>query len=82
MANKVRPNKIGSRVIALEEHYSDPQFGDLRKIQPARIVDRLLDLGDLRLKEMDEGGIDVQGAFARSSRGPGSQRIRRGIVDT
>ena len=72
MANKVRPNKIGSRVIALEEHYSDPRFGDLRKIQSARIVDRLLDLGDLRLKEMDEGGIDVQ---VLSHAPPGAQAL-------
>jgi 2,3-dihydroxybenzoate decarboxylase len=72
VANKVRPNKIGSRVIALEEHYSDPRFGDLRKIQSARIVDRLLDLGDLRLKEMDEGGIDVQ---VLSHAPPGAQAL-------
>lgn len=56
--------KAGSRVIALEEHYADPQlidrFEGWRNVQPGRIIDRLLDLGDLRLKEMDEAGIDVQ----------------------
>jgi predicted TIM-barrel fold metal-dependent hydrolase len=72
VTNRIRPNKIGSRVIALEEHYFDPRFGDLRKIQPARIVDRLLDLDDLRLKEMDEGGIDVQ---VLSLAPPGAQAL-------
>ena len=72
MTNKVRRNKVGSRVIALEEHYSDPRFGDLRQIQPARVVDRLLDLEDLRLKEMDEGGIDIQ---VLSHAPPGAQAL-------
>lgn len=72
MANNIRPNKIGSRVIALEEHYSDPRFGDLRKIQPATIVDRLLDLDELRLKEMDEGGIHLQ---VLSHAPPGAQAL-------
>jgi 2,3-dihydroxybenzoate decarboxylase len=51
-------------VIAIEEHYWDPELaktftgpeagrgGDMDK--------RLFDLGELRLKEMDEAGIDVQ----------------------
>lgn len=56
--------RAGQRVIAIEEHYADPQlidrFKGWRDRQPARIIDRLLDLGDLRLKEMDEAGIDLQ----------------------
>jgi 2,3-dihydroxybenzoate decarboxylase len=72
VTNKIRPNKIGSRVIALEEHYADPRLGDFQKIQPARIVDRLLDLEELRLKEMDEGGIDVQ---VLSHAPPGAQAL-------
>src|SRR3954469_2782654 len=51
-------------VIALEEHYLDPDIkatfgeGDSTKAPP--IAQRLDDLGALRLKEMDEAGIDVQ----------------------
>lgn len=54
----------GQRVIALEEHYAEPQlidrFKGWRDRQPAKIIDRLLDLDDLRLKEMDDAGIDLQ----------------------
>ena len=54
----------GSRVIAIEEHYFDPGLSALfagRDVRtPPPIRDRLLDVGALRLKEMDEGGIDVQ----------------------
>ena len=48
-------------VIALEEHYLDPevkQFGGPGA--GPEIVRRLDDLGALRLKEMDEAGIDFQ----------------------
>src|SRR5215469_7868024 len=48
-------------VIALEEHYLDPevkQFGSPGA--GPEIVHRLDDLGALRLKEMDEAGIDFQ----------------------
>ncbi len=58
MADKAKP-----QVIAIEEHYLDPEVDaklggrvgggeDTRK--------RLADLGELRLKEMDEAGIDIQ----------------------
>src|SRR5215469_11880913 len=45
-------------IIALEEHYQDPevkQFGAGREV-----VERLDDLGALRIREMDEAGIDLQ----------------------
>src|SRR5207248_5252213 len=48
-------------IIALEEHYLDPemkQFGGPGA--GPEIVSRLDDLGALRLKEMDEAGIDFQ----------------------
>jgi 2,3-dihydroxybenzoate decarboxylase len=53
-------------VIALEEHYSDPvlqaagpQGGGGARSPMARIFERLPDLGEGRLCEMDEAGIDV-----------------------
>jgi len=52
------------RVIAIEEHYFDPELlaqnkdGWVQRMDP-EIKKRLNDLGALRLKEMDEGGIDV-----------------------
>jgi 2,3-dihydroxybenzoate decarboxylase len=58
-AAKKRP-----RVIAIEEHYFDPELlaqnkdGWVQRMDP-EIRKRLNDLGVLRLKEMDEGGIDV-----------------------
>ena len=52
------------QVIALEEHYFDPEVrphvGGLDATNAPRIVERLNDLGSLRLKEMDENGIDIQ----------------------
>jgi 2,3-dihydroxybenzoate decarboxylase len=64
----------GRLVIALEEHYYDPEvaasYGSDR--QPQRIRERLDDVGDLRLREMDEGGIDVQ---VLSHGAPSTQRM-------
>ncbi len=52
------------QVIALEEHYFDPEVrkhvSGLDATTAPRIVERLDDLGALRLKEMDEAGIDIQ----------------------
>jgi predicted TIM-barrel fold metal-dependent hydrolase len=52
------------QVIALEEHYFDPEVRThvhgLDATTAPRIVERLDDLGALRLKEMDEAGIDIQ----------------------
>jgi 2,3-dihydroxybenzoate decarboxylase len=54
--------KSKTPVIAIEEHYFDPEvtkaLGGNR--QPPPIVQRLTDMADLRIKEMDEGGIDIQ----------------------
>src|SRR3979490_2172108 len=58
MAAKSRPF-----VIALEEHYWDAEvaktFGSGEARDPA-LRQRLDDLGALRIREMDEAGIDVQ----------------------
>lgn len=63
-------------VVALEEHYWDP---DLVAMFPGRegkriseVERRLLDLGELRLREMDEAGIDVQ---VLSHGAPGTQKM-------
>jgi hypothetical protein len=48
-------------IIALEEHYLDPEVKPLGSPGAGpEIVHRLDDLGALRLKEMDEAGIDFQ----------------------
>src|SRR5437867_12104172 len=50
-------------VIALEEHYYDPEVAktfDGPEGRAPEICRRLDDLGELRLQEMDEAGIDVQ----------------------
>ena len=53
------------RIIALEEHYWDQEIaatfgpGDAVRRAPG-IVERLFDYGELRIKEMDEAGIDLQ----------------------
>src|SRR3954469_12480747 len=51
-------------VIAVEEHYWDAELSKtyvgLESGRPGPQMDRLFDLGALRIKEMDEAGIDVQ----------------------
>ena len=51
-------------VIAIEEHYWDKDlaatFTGTESGRPGPQLDRLFDLGALRLKEMDEVGIDIQ----------------------
>ena len=49
-------------IIALEEHYQDPEVKQLGGGPGAGrdIVERLDDLGALRIREMDEAGIDLQ----------------------
>ena len=64
-------------VIALEEHYMDAEVakhfaeGGPEAKMPA-LRDRLLDVGELRIKEMDEAGIDVQ---VLSHTAPAAQRF-------
>src|SRR5215207_10903677 len=51
-------------VIAVEEHYWDAELSKtyvgLESGRPGPQMDRLFDMGALRLKEMDEAGVDVQ----------------------
>ena len=51
-------------VVAIEEHYWDDElektFTGGEAGRPGEQYTRLKDLGSLRLKEMDEAGIDIQ----------------------
>jgi len=71
MASSERP-----RVVALEEHYWDEEvekhFKGRDSSRRNALMERLHDLGELRLKEMDEAGIDVQ---VLSHGAPSLQRI-------
>jgi 2,3-dihydroxybenzoate decarboxylase len=54
--------KPKTKVIALEEHYLDKEL--MAHVQVVernpKVAERLYDLGELRLKEMDEAGVDIQ----------------------
>jgi 2,3-dihydroxybenzoate decarboxylase len=69
------------RVIALEEHYWDRELvthfkgGDI--IRAPELEKRLYDLGELRLKEMDEAGVDYQ---ILSHGAPSSQNLPNDIA--
>lgn len=57
--------KPAGPVIAIEEHYWDRELSDTyagigRVAQRQEQLDRLFDLGELRLREMDEAGVDMQ----------------------
>ena len=65
------------KIIALEEHYWDQEVATHFKergpeMRVPALQERLLDLGALRLKEMDEAGIDLQ---VLSHGAPATQRI-------
>jgi predicted TIM-barrel fold metal-dependent hydrolase len=49
-------------VIAIEEHYWDKELADYYQTveRNPEVVKRLHDLGELRIKEMDEAGVDIQ----------------------
>ena len=56
--------KPNCQVIALEEHYWDKELAahyvGTEAVRDPDVLKRLYDLGELRLKEMDEAGIDMQ----------------------
>ena len=65
----------GKFVIALEEHYADDELTATFTGSEGRAPEvrkRLFDLGELRLAEMDEAGIDVQ---VLSHSAPSAQRL-------
>ena len=71
MAQQSRP-----QVIAIEEHFWDPELvkhvkgGDV--LRAPELEKRLYDLGEIRIKEMDEAGIDIQ---VLSHGAPGGQKL-------
>ena len=68
-------------VIALEEHYWDHQLAaelaGAEGIRGEELLKRLYDLGELRIREMDEVGIDVQ---VISHGAPSAQKLRPEIA--
>src|SRR3984893_291019 len=64
------------RVITIEEHYQDPDVVRAYAPEDAKqlpaIAERLNDLTGLRIKEMDEAGIDMQ---VLSHANPGLQKL-------
>jgi len=72
----------GTKIIALEEHFWDAEVAKHFKVRgpemsnPA-MQERLHDLGALRLKEMDEAGIDLQ---VLSHGAPATQRLEADIA--
>jgi predicted TIM-barrel fold metal-dependent hydrolase len=68
-------------IITLEEHYSDDElaahFPPSSATRDNHMMDRLRDLGELRIKEMDEAGIDLQ---IMSHNAPAGQALPREIA--
>src|SRR5882672_378251 len=69
-------------VIAIEEHYSDPelyaQFTGRDSFAPPHVRKALEDVGEARLKDMDAAGIDIQ---LLSHTAPSLQKIETGAVE-
>src|ERR1700722_4949164 len=61
-----------TKVIALEEHFTSPKLRDLRGEKDTPLQRKLDDLGGLRLREMDEAGIDLQ---VISENNPATQQL-------
>lgn len=75
MSEVSRINRM--RTITLEEHYSTPAYqeGQSKRVGAARsslLTQKLLDLGEGRIAEMDEAGIDVQ---VLSLGSPGTEQL-------
>src|SRR4051812_10395376 len=71
------PSPNSTMIIALEEHYVDPEVARHFKeggpeARDAALRERLHDVGALRIREMDEVGIDIQ---VLSHSAPATQRL-------
>jgi 2,3-dihydroxybenzoate decarboxylase len=60
------------KVIALEEHFTSPLLRALRGEKDSALQRKLDDLGALRIRDMDEGGIDLQ---VISENNPATQQL-------
>jgi predicted TIM-barrel fold metal-dependent hydrolase len=60
------------KVIALEEHFTSPQLRALRGEKDSALQRKLDDLGALRIREMEEAGIDLQ---VISENNPATQQL-------
>src|ERR1700736_364959 len=58
-------------VITLEEHFWTPELAGSGQRQPG-VAERLSDMGELRIREMDEAGIDLQ---VMSETAPAAQQL-------
>ena len=54
------PVETKPQVIAIEEHYLDHEVAKISPGGPPPISAKLADLGEVRLREMDEAGVDIQ----------------------
>jgi predicted TIM-barrel fold metal-dependent hydrolase len=74
-------NTLNCPLITLEEHYWDEElithFTGLDAGAPPAQRERLLDLGELRIREMDEAGIDIQ---VISHTAPSTQKLDKAIA--
>src|SRR5258708_4580884 len=73
----LEPSAMKPQVIALEEHYLDPEVARHFKepgpeARDPALRERLNDVGALRIREMDEAGIDLQ---VLSHAAPATQRL-------
>jgi 2,3-dihydroxybenzoate decarboxylase len=60
------------KIIALEEHFTSPQLRALRGEKDSPLQRKLDDLGALRIRDMDEAGIDLQ---VISENNPATQQL-------
>ena len=68
------------KIIAVEEHFMHPSLSNHlghAAQQPDQIKKRLFDFSDIRIREMDSAGIDVQ---ILSHQSPGSQRLKNEVA--